>query len=95
MPVIQIDTDKLRQLGNLFVSLNEHIRNDIEVQIANLTNDLDNAAGGWRGNSRSHYENFYNQWRTAIEAAVRAGDDLGNHMTTVASAIENADNSAM
>lgn len=95
MPVIQIDTDKLRQLGNLFERLNQQIRNDIEVQIANLTNDLDNSAGGWRGNSRAHYESLYSQWRTSLESVVNVGNDLGRHMSTVAAAIEQADNSAM
>ncbi len=88
MPTIHINTDQLRQLGQLFNQLNDQIRNQIEPQISNLTGQLES---DWQGQSRYTYDNLYNDWRSTVDRIVQNGEDLGRHLQYTADQFEQAD----
>ena len=90
MGTIHINTDLLRQLGRIFVQLNDQINNSIEPQIQNTTNQVE---GDWQGVSRQRYEQMYQDWRSATQRVVQTGEDLGNHLQNTATQFEQADQS--
>ncbi len=90
MGTIHINTDLLRQLGRIFVQLNDEINNSIEPQIQNTTNQVE---GDWQGVSRQRYEQMYQDWRSATQRVVQAGENLGNHLQNTATQFEQADQS--
>ena len=90
MPTILVNTDMMRQLGQIFVQLNEQINNQIEPQIQNYTGQLE---GDWQGVSRQRYEQMYQQWRAATQNIVQTGEDIGRHLSTTATNFEQADQS--
>jgi WXG100 family type VII secretion target len=90
MPTIHIDTDQLRQLGQLFNQLNDQIQNQIEPQINNLTGQLEN---DWQGQSRYTYDNMFNDWRSTVSRIVQNGEDIGRHLQSTADQFEQADSS--
>ena len=90
MATIHINTDLLRQLGLIFVQLNEQINNSTEPQIQNMTNQVES---DWQGVSRQVYEQLYQQWRASTQQIVQAGEDLGNHLQDTATRFEQADQS--
>ena len=90
MATIHINTDLLRQLGQVFYQLNDSIQSNIETQIQSYTNQVE---GDWQGVSRQTYEQLYQQWRTATANVVAAGEDLGRHLQTTATNFEQADQS--
>jgi WXG100 family type VII secretion target len=90
MATIHVNTDLMRQLGQVFVQLNDSIANQIEPQIASHTSSLE---GDWQGVSRNRYEQLYQQWRTSTQQAVQAGDDIGRHLQDTATRFEQVDQS--
>ena len=90
MATIHINTDLLRQLGRIFVQLNDQINNSTEPQIQNMTNQVE---GDWQGTSRQRYEQMYQDWRSATQRIVQVGEDLGNHLQDTATRFEQADQS--
>ena len=90
MATIHINTDQLRQLGQYFVQLNDFVRDNIEPQIQNLTNQLES---DWQGQSRYRYESMYNDWRSSTNRIVQIGEDLGRHLQNTATQFEQADQS--
>lgn len=90
MGTIHINTDLLRQLGQIFVQLNEQINHGIEPQIQNVTGQVE---GDWQGVSRQRYEQMYQDWRAATERVVATGEDLGRHLRDTATRFEQADQS--
>ncbi|HYU77108.1 MAG TPA: WXG100 family type VII secretion target [Ktedonobacteraceae bacterium] len=90
MATIHINTDLLRQLGQMFVQLNDQIQNQLEPQIQNVTNQLEN---DWQGQSRYRYDQMYNDWRTTTTRIIQTGEDLGRHLQNTAQQFEQADNS--
>ena len=90
MGTIHINTDLLRQLGRVFVQLNDQINNSIEPQIQGYTNQVE---GDWQGVSRQRYEQMYQDWRSATQRIVQVGEDLGNHLQDTATRFEQADQS--
>ncbi|MDQ6659844.1 MAG: WXG100 family type VII secretion target [Chloroflexota bacterium] len=88
MGVIHVNTDLMRQLGHVFVNLNDQISNQIEPQIQNHTSQLE---GDWQGVSRQRYEQMIQEWRAATNRVVTAGEDLGRHLQDTASRFENVD----
>ena len=90
MATIHINTDLLRQLGQVFIQLNEQINNDIEPQIQNVTGQVE---GDWQGVSRQRYEQMYQDWRAATERVVSTGEDLSRHLQDTAARFEQADQS--
>lgn len=90
MGTIHVNTDLMRNLGQVFVQLNEQINNQIEPQIQGVTNNLE---GDWQGVSRQRYEQLYQQWRSATQNVVQAGEDIGRHLQDTASRFEQVDQS--
>jgi len=90
MGTIHINTDLLRQLGQVFVRLNEEISNSIEPQIQNVTGQVE---GDWQGVSRQRYEQMYQEWRAATQRVVATGEDLGRHLQETSTRFEQADQS--
>ncbi len=90
MGTIHINTDLLRQLGIIFVQLNDQINNSTEPQIQNMTNQVES---DWQGVSRQVYEQLYQNWRAAAQRVVQSGEDLGNHLQNTANNFEQADQS--
>ena len=90
MGTIHVNTDLMRNLGQVFVQLNDQIHNQIEPQIQGNTNKLE---GDWQGVSRQRYEQLYQQWRSATQNVVQAGEDIGRHLQDTASRFEQVDQS--
>ncbi|MDQ2717005.1 MAG: WXG100 family type VII secretion target [Chloroflexota bacterium] len=88
MPVIHVNTDSMRQLGQVFVQLNDQIQNQFGQQIQNYTSQLE---GDWQGISRQRYEQLYQEWRSTISQAVQNGEQIGQHLQNTAQQFENVD----
>ncbi len=88
MGVIHVNTDLMRQLGQIFVQLNEEIQSQIEPNIQNHTSQLES---DWQGISRNRFEDLIQQWRSATNQVVQAGEDLGRHLQNTAQQFENVD----
>jgi WXG100 family type VII secretion target len=87
---IHINTDMMRQLGQVFVQLNEQIANQTEPQIQNTTSQLE---GDWQGISRQTYEQMYQDWRSATQNIIALGENIGHHLQNTATLFEQADQS--
>nr|HET6902727.1 WXG100 family type VII secretion target [Ktedonobacteraceae bacterium] len=90
MGTIHVNTDLMRNLGQVFVQLNDQINNQIEPQIQGHTSNLE---GDWQGVSRQKYEQLYQQWRSATQNVVQAGEDIGRHLQDTATRFEQVDQS--
>ncbi len=90
MGTIHINTDLLRQLGQVFYQLNDQVQNNIEAQIQGYTGQVE---GDWQGLSRQRYEQLYQDWRNATSQLVMAGEQLGQHLQNTAQLFEQADQS--
>lgn len=90
MATIHVNTDLMRQLGQVFIQLNEQINNQIEPQIQGHTSQLES---DWQGVSRQVYEQLYQDWRAATQRIISAGEDLGRHLNNTAMLFEQADQS--
>jgi WXG100 family type VII secretion target len=90
MATIHINTDMLRQLGQMFVQLNDQISNQIMPQIQNYTGQLE---GDWQGVSRQRYEQMFESWRSTTQQLVNTGEDIGHHLQNTATLFEQADQS--
>ena len=91
MGTIHVNTDLMRQLGATFLQLNEQIGSQIEPQIQGHVSQLES---DWQGVSRQRYEQLYQDWRSATNQVVQAGEDLGRHLQNTAQAFEQADQTA-
>ena len=91
MGTIHVNTDLMRQLGATFLQLNDQIGSQIEPQVQGHVSQLE---GDWQGVSRQRYEQLYQEWRTATNQVVQAGEDLGRHLQNTAQAFEQADQTA-
>jgi len=80
----------MRNLGRVFVQLNDQVANQIEPQIQNHTSQLES---DWQGVSRQKYEQLYQEWRAATQRVVLAGEDIGRHLQDTASRFEQVDQS--
>ncbi len=90
MASIHINTDMMRQLGQIFIQLNEQIANQTEPQIQNTSSQLE---GDWQGVSRQTYDQMYQDWRSATQNIVALGENIGNHLQNTATLFEQADQS--
>jgi WXG100 family type VII secretion target len=88
MADIHVNTDVMRNLGNLFVQLNEQINYRAINYINSTTSALEN---DWQGISRQRYEQLIQQWRSATQHVVQTGENLGNHLTQTANQFDNVD----
>jgi WXG100 family type VII secretion target len=90
MATIHINTDLMRQLGQVFVQLNEQVQNQTEGQINNYIGQLE---GDWQGVSRQKFEQLFQEWRSAVSQLVANGEDIGRHLQNTATMFEQADQS--
>ena len=90
MGTIHVNTDQMRQLGQVYIQLNDQIANNVMPQIQNYTGQLES---DWQGVSRQRYEQLYNDWRAASQRVVMAGEDLGRHLQDTAMRFEQVDQS--
>ena len=90
MGTIHVNTDLMRNLGQVFVQLNDQVANQIEPQIQNHTSELES---DWQGVSRQRYEQLYQEWRSATQRVVQAGEDIGRHLQDTATRFEQVDQS--
>ncbi len=90
MANIHVNTDLMRQLGQVFVQLNDNIRNQTEAQIQGNIGQLE---GDWQGVSRQRFEQMFQDWRAAADQIVAKGEDIGRHLQNTAQQFEQADQS--
>ena len=88
MGVIHVNTDLMRQLGQVFVQLNDQISNQIEPSIQGHTSQLES---DWQGVSRQRFDQLIEEWRAATTHVVQAGEDLGRHLQNTAQQFESVD----
>ncbi|MEO8971890.1 MAG: WXG100 family type VII secretion target [Ktedonobacteraceae bacterium] len=89
--VIHINTDLMRQLGQVFVELNTQIQTQIEPNIQNRISQLES---DWQGVSREYFDELIQQWLSTTNQVVQVGEDLGRHLQNTAQQFENADQSS-
>jgi WXG100 family type VII secretion target len=90
MGTIHVNTDVMRQLGQVFVQLNDDIHSQTEAQINGHVGQLE---GDWQGVSRQRFEQLFQDWRAAADQIVVKGEDIGRHLQNTAQQFESADNS--
>ncbi|HEV2579531.1 MAG TPA: WXG100 family type VII secretion target [Ktedonobacteraceae bacterium] len=90
MATIHVNTDLMRQLGQVFVQLNDQISGQVQPQIQSHTGQLE---GDWQGVSRQKFEQLYQDWRAAADRLVSQGEDIGRHLQNTATMFEQADQS--
>ena len=87
MANIHVNTDQMRQLGQVFIQNNDQLHNS-EGQIQNYIGQLE---GDWQGVSRQRFEQMFQQWRSAADQIVNQGEDIGRHLQNTAQQFENVD----
>ncbi len=88
MPVIHVNTDVMRQLGQVFIQLNDQVGQQFVPQIQNHVGQLES---DWQGISRQRYEQLYQEWHSSANQLVQRGEDLGRHLQNTAQQFENVD----
>ncbi|MDQ2907453.1 MAG: WXG100 family type VII secretion target [Ktedonobacteraceae bacterium] len=88
MPVIHVDTDVMRQLGQVFIQLNQQLDQQFVPQIQNHAGQLES---DWQGSTRQHYEQMYQEWRACANQIVQRGEDLSRRLQNTAQQFENVD----
>ena len=87
MATIHVNTEQMRQLGQVFVQNNEQIHQN-EGQIQNYIGQLE---GDWQGVSRQRFEQMFQEWRGAADRIVAQGEEIGRHLQNTAQQFENVD----
>ncbi len=90
MATIHVNTDLMRNLGQVFIQLNEQINSQIEPTIQNNIGQLES---DWQGVSRQRFEQMFQDWRAATERVVATGEDIGRHLQDTAQRFESVDQS--
>lgn len=90
MATIHVNTDLLRQLGNLFRQLNAQIHEQIKPQLQVVTDQLE---ADWQGHTRARYDQLFSDWNIKLDNLTQSGDDLGHHLQDVVTLLEQADQS--
>ncbi len=91
MATIHVNTDLMRQLGQLFVQLNDQLSNQTEPQIQNHIGQLES---DWQGVSRQRFEQLFQDWRNAANQVVNQGEQIGQHLQNTATQFENVDSNS-
>jgi len=86
MATIHVNTDVMRQLGQIFVQLNDQLNSQTEPQIQNYVGQLE---GDWQGVSRQRFEQMFQEWRAATDRIIAQGEDIGRHLQNTAQQFEN------
>ena len=87
MASIHVNTDQMRQLGQVFVQNNNQLQQS-EGQIQNYIGQLE---GDWQGVSRQRFEQMFQEWRAAADRIVAQGEEIGQHLQNTAQQFENVD----
>jgi len=87
MASIHVNTDQMRQLGQVFVQNNDQLHQS-EGQIQNFIGQLE---GDWQGVSRQRFEQMFQEWRAAADRIVAQGEEIGRHLQNTAQQFENVD----
>jgi len=88
MATIHVNTDVMRQLGQIFVQLNDQLYNQTQPQIQNHIGQLES---DWQGVSRNRFEQMFQSWRSAANQVVQQGEQIGQHLQNTAQQFENVD----
>lgn len=88
MANIHINTDVMRQLGQIFIQLNDRLANQIRPQIQSHIGQLEY---DWQGVSRERFEQMFQEWRAAINQIVLQGEQIGHHLEITAQQFEQVD----
>ena len=83
-----MNTDTMRNLGQLFVRFSDQIRSQDEPGVQSTMADLES---DWQGLSRQRYDALYQEWQVEIERLLALGASLGQHMQHCAQSLESAD----
>jgi WXG100 family type VII secretion target len=87
MATIHVNTEQMRQLGQVFVQNNDQLHQS-EGQIQNYIGQLE---GDWQGVSRQRFEQMFQEWRAAADRIVSQGEEIGRHLQNTAQQFENVD----
>jgi WXG100 family type VII secretion target len=90
MATIHVNTEQMRQLGQVFVQNNDQLHQS-EGQIQNYIGQLE---GDWQGVSRQRFEQMFQEWRSAADQIVNQGEEIGRHLQNTAQQFENVDTSS-
>ena len=88
MSNIHVNTDQMRQLGQVFYQLNDQLGNQIRPQVQNYINQLE---GDWQGVSRQRFEQMFQEWRAAADRIIAQGEEIGRHLQNTAQQFESVD----
>ncbi len=91
MAVIHVNTDLMRNLGQIFVQLNDEIQNQILPQITSNSSDLE---ADWQGLSRQRYQTMLDDWNSSINSVITQGDSIGAHLQQTAGQFDSVDETA-
>lgn len=91
MATIHVNTDLMRQLGQVFVQLNDQLQNQTEPQIQSHIGSLES---DWQGVSRQRFEQMFSDWRSAANQVVAQGEQIGQHLQNTATQFENVDSNS-
>ena len=91
MANIHVNTDLMRQLGQVFVTLNDQITNQTEAQVQNYIGQME---GDWQGVSRQRFEQMFQDWRAGVNQVVQNGENIGRHLYDTANRFDSVDQSA-
>ena len=78
----------MRQLGQIFVQINDQLGNQAEPQIHNFIGQLE---GDWQGVSRQRFEQMFQEWRAAADRVIVQGEEIGRLLQNTATLFENVD----
>jgi len=90
MTTIHVDTDLLRQLGDILRQLNAQIHEQIKPQVQVVTNRIE---ADWQGHTRAHYDQLFSEWNIKLDNLTQTGDQLGHHLQDIVTQFEQADQS--
>ncbi len=91
MSNIHVNTDVMRNLGQIFVQLDGEIENQIMPQIHGGIAQLES---DWQGISRQRFEELFQEWRSLAIRLSQQGEELGRHLQYTAERFENVDETA-
>lgn len=82
MDDVQAHADRLRDLSQLFLQLNEQLQN---TTLPTIHESLEHMDEEWMGVSRHRYDGLYYEWSLLVERLITLGGDLTAHLEETAS----------
>jgi WXG100 family type VII secretion target len=90
MPTIHVNTDVMRQLAQAYLNWNNLLQTQMLPQLQSLTAQLE---GDWIGVSRQDYDGQFQNWQQSLNSMISSGENLANHVFTVANEFDAVDHS--